>query len=513
MVAQPLEDVNGHGLLHLGSEEDRELTLAFQRGDEGAYQAIYDRYHPRVHGVCRRMLVNPDDAAEASQEALLRVYQALGRFNGRYQLGAWITRVTTNVCLDHLRARTRRGGDLAAIELSEIDASAPVDETPEAVTVRRAESRRVRAVIASLPPMHRAAIVLRDFEGFSYEEIALTLDISPQQVKALLHRARQRFKRDWAGSLAAFLPWRWVQRWRDDGVVRDSSVMPSVGQMAPTTSNLLQTGGQYVMEKLAPVVTAAVVASTAMAPGAPAALPHPAEDDVVAARESEVAAPSAPRKRAPEHKKETRSRVVEVAAGPVAPESAAPVATPTPTPTPTPAEDPGQGEGSGQSGGDEGETSGPSPSPSPQPFAPAIGFDWGTPVSQLQPTARSEAVSCAPLSIYQKLSTAVDDDDAPVRHPAVLELDARDVPGQGKGISLTFTVTKNDTQVVYSGFGLIMAESVDRELVTVTYLGDYSTSNRAAAAMDLPQNGRFDATLTLDCASRSVITESVIFRR
>src|SRR5687767_7015316 len=94
--------------LPTGSFEDKELTLAFQAGQKGAYQAIYERHHPRVSNVCRRMLSDPQDAQDATQETFLRVYQALGRFNGRYQLGAWITRIATNVCLDHLRGGKRR---------------------------------------------------------------------------------------------------------------------------------------------------------------------------------------------------------------------------------------------------------------------------------------------------------------------------------------------------------------------------------------------------------------------
>src|SRR5919108_6593305 len=86
---------------------DRELVLAFQAGDQDAYDEIYRRCRPVVESISRRLLKNPDDAQEASQETMLRVLQALPRFNGRYLLQAWAARIATNVCLDALRARTR----------------------------------------------------------------------------------------------------------------------------------------------------------------------------------------------------------------------------------------------------------------------------------------------------------------------------------------------------------------------------------------------------------------------
>ena len=89
---------------------------------------------------------------------------------------------------------------------------------PEDLSIRRSEGRRVRKVLASMPPLHRAALVLRDFEGLSYAEISVALQLSDSQVKALIHRARQRFKRSWTSTgLASWLPWRVVQRMRAAG--------------------------------------------------------------------------------------------------------------------------------------------------------------------------------------------------------------------------------------------------------------------------------------------------------
>lgn len=183
------------------SPEDRDLTLAFQRGEKGAYQAIYDRYAPKVRSICYRLLNHPEDAKEAAQESFLRIYQALGRFNGHYQLGPWISRITTNVCLDHLRAGRRRPSDPTPIEDLLHAPSGPPDTTdPAWMTVQAASDRRVMNQVAALPPRHRAALILRDLEGHSYAEVADQLELTEGQTKSLIHRARKGFRREWLSS-------------------------------------------------------------------------------------------------------------------------------------------------------------------------------------------------------------------------------------------------------------------------------------------------------------------------
>src|SRR5919106_4201289 len=139
MTAQRADELIHTDALAAGAPEERELADAFKRGDEDAYTAIYERYFPRVLSVCRRMLGNPDDAQEAAQEAFLRIYQGLPRFNGRYRLGAWAVRIATNVCLDQLRARSRRPSDLTPTEMLDIE-TVPIDEQdPQALFLRNIE--------------------------------------------------------------------------------------------------------------------------------------------------------------------------------------------------------------------------------------------------------------------------------------------------------------------------------------------------------------------------------------
>src|SRR3972149_9281673 len=100
--------------------DDRMLVLDFQAGDPEAFVEIHHRYGGLARHVCRRFLPNRQDADEAFQETMVRVFQGLYRFNGRYALQPWIARIATNVSLDQLRAAARRptvdGSSLGADE-------------------------------------------------------------------------------------------------------------------------------------------------------------------------------------------------------------------------------------------------------------------------------------------------------------------------------------------------------------------------------------------------------------
>lgn len=171
---------------------DRDLVLAFQQGRSGAYDEIYRLHSARIRRVCSRMLKNPQDVEEATQETFLKAYQALGRFNGQYQLGAWLARIASNVCLDHIRSRSRGGAQVA---LSDEHESAGTERGPEEIVV--GENPRIHQAIAEIQPLHAQALKLRALGGLSHREMAGELQMSPAQVKALLHRARTSFRRAW----------------------------------------------------------------------------------------------------------------------------------------------------------------------------------------------------------------------------------------------------------------------------------------------------------------------------
>lgn len=170
---------------------DRDLVVAFKAGDAGAYDEMYRRYGGRVGGVCRRMLNNAEDAHEAAQETFLKAYQALPRFNGNYKLGAWLARIAANVCLDQLRAQSRRAH---LVSLPEHKDALDLEPGPEELI---AIDERAIDMLGSLQPLYARALAMRGVEGMSHKEIGAQLSMTPMQVKALLHRARDSFKRAW----------------------------------------------------------------------------------------------------------------------------------------------------------------------------------------------------------------------------------------------------------------------------------------------------------------------------
>ncbi|MHB8510972.1 MAG: RNA polymerase sigma factor [Actinomycetota bacterium] len=210
----------------IGPLTDRDLVVAFKGGDARAYASIYREYRPLAESVCLRILGNREDAQEAAQETMLRVFQGLPRFNGRYLLRAWVARIATNVCLDALRRRERRPGEVETPDAEELENLESVafrahSEDPSELVERHEETLRVRAVLDELPQHHRDALLMREFDGMSHEQIAEKLGMTAPQVKALLHRAKKGLKRAWdvdSGRASAWIwpvllaPFKWIRR-------------------------------------------------------------------------------------------------------------------------------------------------------------------------------------------------------------------------------------------------------------------------------------------------------------
>lgn len=489
------------------SPDDRDMALAFQRGEKGAYQVIYDQYEDRVHRVCRRMLGNRDDAQEAAQEAFLRVYTALGKFNGRYQLGAWITRIATNVCLDQIRARTRRPVEATPVEELELDflaTGAHVD--PETVTVRNAESRRVRRVLLGLPPLHRAAIVLRDFEGLSYAEVAVALGLTECQVKALLHRARKGFRRSWTPLVEMLVPAKLLQRWRTtDVTVKEQVVNAAASQSAPVASicsGVLQQCGSFMVEKLVPFTTSVMLGAGAAIAGP--AQPTPTPEIQQAAVESAPDGERSPlvlrEPGAPPAEDGASSPTTEPAptAAPATPPPAttSPSAPPPASPTPAPA------------------TASPPPpsgtvttpketTATPAPFLPELYFQQGQTPTRRAPTAHSTRVDCDKLTVEQTMTAEISDHEG--SYPIDLRLKTSST------MEIEFTVRKKGFAVNYSGGGVLVSQSnAGTNDLRLTFNGRYGSGGTAADSAGLPSGGSIRLELGLDCTAKSLIAESVV---
>lgn len=156
---------------------------AAQGGDRAALDTLLRRHYDRLYGLCRRMTGNPADAADACQEALIAVVRGLPSFDGRSAFGTWAYRVATNACLDELRRRRRRP-EPGLPELGDVPAT--TGDPEEGATTRL----DLDVALQALPADYRAAVVLRDVCGLSYDEIAAALGIPAGTVRSRIARGR-----------------------------------------------------------------------------------------------------------------------------------------------------------------------------------------------------------------------------------------------------------------------------------------------------------------------------------
>jgi RNA polymerase sigma-70 factor (ECF subfamily) len=173
-----------------------EMTLKrAQKGDQAVFESILAAHERMIYGICLRMCGNKEDALDAAQETAVRVWRNIGGFTGGAALSTWIYRIATNACLDQLRRRR----DVASIdELGEegFSPAAPEGETPQSALEGKETLRELGEALLRLPEDQRAAVVLRDVQNLSYEEVADVLGVNLNTVKSRISRGR-RTLRDW----------------------------------------------------------------------------------------------------------------------------------------------------------------------------------------------------------------------------------------------------------------------------------------------------------------------------
>ena len=170
-----------------------------RRGDADAFEQLVSPYEQKLYAVCLRMMASPQDAQDALQDAMLRMWRGLRDFDERARFATWAYRVATNTCLDALRKQKARAA--SSLEALEEEGYLPADpaDSPEDAVIRNTRRQAVRDALAQLPPDARAALVLRDIQGESYEQVAEALGLALGTAKSRIHRAREKL----AGILAA----------------------------------------------------------------------------------------------------------------------------------------------------------------------------------------------------------------------------------------------------------------------------------------------------------------------
>lgn len=179
---------------------DEELVKSFQSGVAAAFDSLVRNYERRTFVICLRYLGNEEDAREIAQEIFVRAYRALGGFRFECSFSTWLNRITINACINEGKSLfSRIKKRFLKIDSDGEDDERPIqlaDHTPIAPELMASleTTKRIEAAIAELEPNHRMAIVLRDIEELSYEEIADVVGVKVGTVKSRIARAREELR-------------------------------------------------------------------------------------------------------------------------------------------------------------------------------------------------------------------------------------------------------------------------------------------------------------------------------
>ena len=176
-------------------EDDASLTIALADDLDGTFERVVRAHQDRLYSIALRMLGDTGDAEEAAQDAFVRAYRALGRYEAKrireLQLRPWLATIVLNLCRSRMARRpvvVRRQVSLDAPLPGDLEPRAEEARGPAAATARRASAEAWAGLLLNLPPAYRSAVVLRHVDGLSYPELAIALDRPEGTVKAQVHR-------------------------------------------------------------------------------------------------------------------------------------------------------------------------------------------------------------------------------------------------------------------------------------------------------------------------------------
>ncbi|MEJ2447293.1 MAG: sigma-70 family RNA polymerase sigma factor [Anaerolineales bacterium] len=165
-------------------------------GDKEAFSRLVEKYQKPVFSVCYRMLGTSTAAEDAAQEAFIRAYQALDRYDPERSFATWLLSIASNYSIDQIR---KRKVTILSMDSEKYGWMVPPDPgpSPERATLDREKQALVQSLLAELSDTDRAAVILQFWHDCSYEEIAETLDLSLSAVKSRLFRARRLLAEKW----------------------------------------------------------------------------------------------------------------------------------------------------------------------------------------------------------------------------------------------------------------------------------------------------------------------------
>ncbi len=178
------------------SDNEKALLEKAKNGDLAAFEKLIESYQKKVYNIVYRMIGNPDDASELTQEVFIRVFRSIRNFKEESQFSTWIYKIATNICLDELRKQKKH-------KVISLDEEIKSDEgemkrqiednkpQPDIIAEKNELKKTVRNAILSLPDEYRVVIIMRDIKGLSYDEIAQITKCPEGTVKSRINRARK----------------------------------------------------------------------------------------------------------------------------------------------------------------------------------------------------------------------------------------------------------------------------------------------------------------------------------
>ena len=205
-----LEQVAPATVVEPRAQIEAQFIERLKRGDAAAFETLVNERSGEIYGLLYRLTESSEEARDLTQETFLRAFQSIGHFRGESDLRTWIYRIAINQARNRWRWWRRRRRDVTvSIDAPQTNGQTSLIATlksdngnnPERETLAHERERALRRALSSLKRVYREAVVLRDIEGFAYEEIAVALDISVGTVKSRLARGRQELRRKLEGSL------------------------------------------------------------------------------------------------------------------------------------------------------------------------------------------------------------------------------------------------------------------------------------------------------------------------
>ncbi len=180
-------------------DDEAAWIILARKGNSQAFASLVELYQRPVYNLCYRMLGNAQDAEDAAQEAFFRAYKALKRYDPSRAFSTWLLSIAAHYCIDQIRRRRFQIVSVEDLPYQDIPDTEPGIESG---FTRKEEQRRIRALLETLEPIDRAAVVMYYWYDFSYEEIAGALTLTNSAVKSRLHRARRAMALQWTKNQA-----------------------------------------------------------------------------------------------------------------------------------------------------------------------------------------------------------------------------------------------------------------------------------------------------------------------